>query len=170
MPDDDTTADDDAPSYDQPFRIGDPVMDLAQGRPMIVLGAPDTTVETWSDRNDYDLEANYANSKFQPHASEPVVECVYVSDVRSEPSKTYTFPISRCKLIDAHHADDGPRVAARVLATFAEDLLETAAADDTLPAVARVAAMLHHSLDGGAAADRVAEVADALQQREVSDE
>jgi hypothetical protein len=167
MTDDTPTADDDAPQYDQPYRIGDPVMDLAQGRPMIVLDAPQQNVAEWSNNNDYDLLDNYANSKFQPHASEPVVTCVYVSDVRSEPSKTYSFPVSRCKLIDAHHADDGPRVADRVLATFAEDLLETAAGDDTLPAVGRVSAMLQHCLNGGPVAERVSEIAEALQQREV---
>lgn len=148
------------------YKIGDPVMDLAQGRPMVVLNVPSKNVAEWPGDNDYDLLSNYANSRFDPDPDEPVVECVYVSDVRSEPSKTYTFPVSRVVLIEAHHADDGPRVADRVLATFATDLLETAAADDTLPAVGRVAAVLQHCLDGSAVAGRVAEVSESLQARD----
>jgi len=97
------------------YHVGDPVVDLAQGRPMVVLDAPDLTVSEWSDINDYDLQGNYANSKFDPADDEGVVECVYVSDVRSEPSKTYTFPVSRVALIDAHHADDGRRIYERAV-------------------------------------------------------
>jgi hypothetical protein len=103
------------------YHIADPVVDLAQGRPMVVVDAPDLTVAEWSDLNDYDLRGNYANGKFDPAPDEAVVECVYVSDVRSEPSKTYTFPVSRVALIDVHHADDGRRLyqrcAVAVLAT-----------------------------------------------------
>ena len=113
----------------QPYRIGDPVMDAAQGRPMIVLSAPEQTVDEWSDANGYDLQGNYANGKFDPADGEAVVECVYVSDVRSEPSKTYTFPVSRVRLIDAHHADDGGRIAERVRVELMSDLI--AAANDT---------------------------------------
>lgn len=100
------------------YHIGDPVMDAAQGRPMVVLEAPDQTVAEWSDANGYDLLGNYANSKFDPSPDEGVVECVYVSDVRSEPSKTYTFPVSRVRLIDVHHADDGRRVYERAVRGF----------------------------------------------------
>lgn len=104
------------------YHIADPVVDLAQGRPMVVVDAPDLSVAEWSDINDYDLQGNYANSKFDPEDHEAVVECVYVSDVQSEPSKTYTFPASRVALIDVHHADDGrrlyERVARGVLAAF----------------------------------------------------
>ena len=103
---------------DNPYHIGDPVMDAAQGRPMIVLDAPDETVAEWSDANNYDLTDNYANAKFGCHEDEAVVECVYVSDVRSEPSKTYTFPASRVRLIDVHHADGGRRVYERVVRGF----------------------------------------------------
>jgi hypothetical protein len=111
---------------DNPFKIGDPVVDLAQGRPMVVLDAPDETVREWSDRENYDLTDNYANGKLGAIDDEPVVRCVYVSDIRSEPSKDYTFPISRVALIDAHHADDGrrlyDRVAVEVLARAFESM------------------------------------------------
>lgn len=109
-----------------PYRLGDPVMDAAQGRAMIVLDAPEQTVAEWSDANNYELTDNYANAKFDADPEEYVVECVYVSDVRSEPSKTYTFPASRLRLIDAHHADDGPRVADRVLEEVSEALFTAA--------------------------------------------
>jgi len=131
------------------YKIGDPVVDLAQGRPMVVVNVPDQSVEEWSDTNDYDLAGNYANSRFDPRPDEPVVETVYVSDVRSEPSKTYTFPVSRIRLIEVHHADDGRRLADRVLfetlVNLGSTLVmksddETAALDtyeDTLQVVAR---------------------------------
>jgi len=92
------------------YKVGDPVVDLAQGRPMLVVRTPAKNMAEWSGDNGYDLAENYANSKFDPQPDEPVVECVYVSDIRSEPSKTYTFPVSRVALIDVHHADDGRRV------------------------------------------------------------
>ena len=109
-----------------PFRTGDPVMDAAQGRPMVVLDAPDQTAAEWSEANNYDLTGNYANSKFDAVDDEFVVRCAYVSDVRSEPSKDYTFPVSRVRLIDAHHADDGMRVADRVAVDLLEQLFGAA--------------------------------------------
>lgn len=108
------------------YRIGDPVMDKAQGRPMTVVNVPDQTVVEWSDANGYDLRENYGNAKFNPRPSEGVVECVYVSDIRSEPSKTYTFPASRVTLIDVHHADDGHRIADRVVVETLEALFHAA--------------------------------------------
>jgi len=111
------------------FHIGDPVMDAAQGRPMVVVSTPDQTVGEWSDANDYDLTDNYANSKFDPVEGEAAVECVYVSDVRSEPSKTYTFPESRLRLIDVHHADDGRRLYDRVVVDVLEQLFAVTSED-----------------------------------------
>lgn len=96
------------------YRIADPVVDLAQARPMVVVATPEQTVSEWSDANGYDLMDNYANAKFDPDPTEGVVETVYVSDLRSEPSKTYTFPESRVALIDVHHADGGRRLYDRV--------------------------------------------------------
>lgn len=127
-----------------PYRIGDPVVDLAQGRSMVVLGAPDQTVAEWSDENNYDLEGNYANGKLGASPGECVVRCVYVSDIRSEPSKDYTFPASRVALIDAHHADDGRRIADRIIESFVTDLFETAiqnGAEGTLPSPADLNAL-----------------------------
>lgn len=109
-----------------PYELGDPVVDLAQGRPMIVVGTPCESAAEWSDSNGYDLLENYANSRFNPKPGEHVVETVYVSNLQSEPSKTYTFPVSRVKLIDAHHADDGMRIADRVRSELLADLFVSA--------------------------------------------
>jgi len=152
----------------QPYRIGDPVLDLAQGRPMVVVDAPQQDVGDWSEANDYDLQGNYANSRFGPTLSEPVVECVYVCDIRSEPSKTYTFPVSRTKLIEVHHADDGRRLADRIAAELFEDVLEAAAAVDGPPAVGRVAAVLQQAAPE--VGDRISEVSESLQARQGGDD
>jgi hypothetical protein len=123
MPDDTRT---DGRTVQQPYRVGDPVVDLAQGRPMVVLEAPAQSVAAWSEANDYSLTGNYANGKLDARDDEAVVRCVYVSDIRSEPSKDYTFPASRIALIDAHHADGGERIADRVVRDVLEALFTLA--------------------------------------------
>jgi len=152
----------------QPYHIGDPVIDLAQGRPMVVVDAPEQDVAGWSEANNYNLLENYANSRFDPKKSEPVVECVYVGDIRNEPSRSYTFPVSRCKLIEVHHADDGRRLADRIAAELVEDVLEAAAAVDGPPAVGRVAAVLQQAAPE--VGDRISEVSESLQARQGADE
>ena len=97
------------------YQIGDPVIDLANGRTMIVLDVPDQTVAEWSDANGYDLEDNYGNSKLDTTPEEGVVRCAYANSISSDPSKDYTFPVSRVCLIDAHHADGGRRMADRIV-------------------------------------------------------
>ena len=149
---------------DTPFRIGDPVMDAAQGRPMVVLAAPEETVAEWSDANNYDLQDNYANGKFDPDADEPVVECVYVSDVRSEPSKTYTFPASRVVRIDAHHADDGRRIADRVLIDEFASLFAAAADLEGEPTPDTLASLM--SVARGSADDEVIDIAREIAHAE----
>jgi len=115
---------------DNPYKTGDPVVDLAQGRPMVVLDAPAETVREWSDRENYDLTDNYANAKLGARDDEAVVRCAYISDIRSEPSKDYTFPTSRVALIDAHHADDGRRLYDRVAVEILENLMVGAEMDN----------------------------------------
>lgn len=127
MTDDDPTQTTDVSN---PYQTGDPVVDLAQGRPMIVLDAPDETAREWSDRENYELAENYANGKLDTTDDDAVVRCVYVSDIRSEPSKDYTFPTSRVALIDAHHADDGRRVAERVRLDLLESMMRATVASD----------------------------------------
>jgi len=147
-----------------PFRIGDPVMDAAQGRAMVVLDAPDQTVDEWSENNNYDLLDNYANARFDPSPTEAVVECVYVSDVRSKPSKSYTFPASRCVLIEAHRADTGERLADRVVEQLATDLFGAAIDSDTGPTVADVSGLLFQAGVGDDIRERAEEVAKAARE------
>ena len=141
-----------------PYQIGDPVMDAAQGRAMVVLDAPEQTVAEWSDANNYELTENYANGKFDPDSEEYVVRCAYVSDVRSEPSKDYTFPVSRVVLIDAHHADDGRRIADRVIEDLVARLFGVAIDEAASPSVSDVSAMLYHA----GVADDIREVGEEL--------
>lgn len=84
------------------FRLGDVCVDLATGRSVQVVGLPNQTVAEWSGDNDYDLLDNYANERTRARPNDPVVECVYVSSVQSEPNGPrgaseggYTFPSSR---------------------------------------------------------------------------
>jgi len=135
----DNTPDD---AVDQPYQKGDPVLDLTQARPMIVVDAPNQTVDEWSESNGYDLADNYGNGKFDAQPDEAVVECVFLSNVRNEPSKTYTFPVSRVVLIDAHHADDGRRIGDRVVVDLLESLFGAALDYEHTPTVADVSALV----------------------------
>jgi len=87
---------------------------------------------------------------------------VYVSDIRSEPSKDYTFPESRVALIDAHHADDGERVADRIRIDLLADLMSAAAdfSDDGLSPEA-IMAVARHTGIGEETTDVARELADA---------
>lgn len=154
------------------YHVGDPVMDAAQGRAMVVVREPTQTVAEWSEANNYDLQDNYANGKFDPAPEEPAVECVYVSDVRSEPSKTYTFPASRLRLIDVHHADDGRRLYDRV----AVDILEAMFAhaldrneDIEAAWLKELAVAVGVDADAVDEAWELADVAHTVGSREVSD-
>lgn len=98
-----------------PYRTADPVIDLAQARPMIVLDAPEQTVAEYEgDSGRSFIRDNYANQKLGVSPDDYVVVCAYVSDLRSEPSKPCAFPASRVALLDAHHADGGRRLYDRV--------------------------------------------------------
>lgn len=154
----------------QPFRIGDPVMDAAQGRAMVVVAAPDETVAEWSEREGYDLLENYANSKFSPDPTEAVVECAYVSDVRSEPSKTYTFPVSRCVLIDVHHADGGRRLASRVEVELLADMYRSVEGDQDRGTVTFLAEQAGVSSDAIDEARELAHVEQTIPQDGGADE
>lgn len=108
------------------LKLADPVMDAAQGRPMIVLEPVTETVAEASERISYDLTSNYGNKKFGVTPDEPAVVCRYVSDVSNDPNKPYTFPRSRLRLIDAHHADGGERLYDRVQRDVLERLFDAA--------------------------------------------
>ena len=146
------------------YRIGDPVVDLAQGRAMVVLDVPDQTVTEWSEANDYDLADNYANGKLGVESDERVVTCVYVSDIRSEPSRDYTFPVSRVALIDAHHADDGRRLADRVVQSVLVELMAAFAQFEDAPDAEHVARGARYAGYDGDLVDEAEELADVAQR------
>jgi hypothetical protein len=87
------------------LEVGEPVVDLAQGRPMVIVGRSDLDAKAWSEKHQYDLVGNYGNSRLNASEDDAVFRCVYVSDISNEPSKDYSFPVSRLKRIEAHHAD-----------------------------------------------------------------
>lgn len=80
------------------FELGDPVVDLANGRAMVI-------VEKLADRVDeydeYDLEDNYANERLRVSPADPVYGTEYAASISSEPSgprygePPYAFPSSR---------------------------------------------------------------------------
>lgn len=99
------------------FQTGDPCIDLATGRAVVVVDVPGQTVMEWSADNGYSLLANYANQRCRAHEDDPVVECVYVASVRSEPNGPrgsdeggYTFPSSRLARVTIESIDGVRRV------------------------------------------------------------
>jgi hypothetical protein len=87
------------------LEVGEPVVDLAQGRPMVIVGRSDLDAKAWSEKHQYDLVGNYGNSRLNASEDDAVFRCVYVSDISNEPSKDYSFPVARLKRIESHHAD-----------------------------------------------------------------
>lgn len=138
---------------------------------MVVLEARNQTAAEWSDANNYELAENYANAKLGTDGSDAVVRCAYVSDIRSEPSKDYTFPASRVALIDAHHADDGQRVADRVREDLLADLMASALefSDDGVSPEA-IMAVARHAGIGEDMTDAARELADAATLEAPADE
>lgn len=117
------------------FALGDVCIDLATGRSVQVVGLPDQTVSEWSEANDYDLTDNYANERTRVRPADPVVECVYVSSVQSEPNGPrgsseggYTFPSSRLARVTVESVEGVRRpydaIAVDVLRRFFEVALD----------------------------------------------
>lgn len=98
-----------------PIGVGDVCLDLAQGRPVHVIEASGQTVAEWSDANDYDLTDNYANSRLGVRQGERVLEVVYCSNAKSEPSKTYAMPASRLLRVETEAGDGGRPVYHRAI-------------------------------------------------------
>jgi hypothetical protein len=106
------------------LEVGEPVVDLAQGRPMVIVGRSDLDAKAWSEKHQYDLVGNYGNSRLGAEETDAVFRCVYVSDISNEPSKDYSFPVSRLKRIEAHHADAVDlNIPERVRQQFLEEIL-----------------------------------------------
>lgn len=117
---------------DYPIGLGDVALDLAQGRPVHVVGVSDMTAAEWSDANNYDLAGNYANARFETSDDDRVFDCVYCSSAKSEPSKTYAFPESRLLRLETEAADDGRPVYQRVVVDVLTDVFFQADATDAL--------------------------------------
>jgi len=122
------------------IRLGDVALDVAQGRPVMVVGTHDIDAGTWSEQEGYDLMANYANSRFDTRPTDAVFDCVYCSSLTSEPSKTYCFPASRLARVE-HEAATDERLQTRLTRQVLADRFAAAApADiDTLGGIATAA-------------------------------
>jgi hypothetical protein len=88
------------------FQLGDPVIDLANGRNMVIIDQAAESVTEWNEHNDYDLLGNTGNSRLRVGEGDPVFTCVYVTGVDSQPSKTYDFPSSRLGRAEYENAAD----------------------------------------------------------------
>lgn len=114
------------------FQLGDPVVDLANGRAMVI-------VEKLADRVDeydeYDLEDNYANERLRVSPADPVYGTEYVASVGSEPSgprygdPPYAFPSSRLGRPTIESVDGIERVYEMVARDVLERLFVEAAGD-----------------------------------------
>lgn len=122
------------------IQLGDVCLDLAQGRPVLVVGTHDGDAAEWSDKNDYDLCENYANSRLGAAPSDAVFDCVYCSSCKSEPSKDYAFPESRLLRIE-HESATEERLQTRLARQALADLFAAANEDDvdTLGGIATAA-------------------------------
>jgi hypothetical protein len=92
------------------FDIGDPVIDLANGRNMVVVDRADDRADDWTEANGYDLLDNYGNRRLRAKPSDPVYTCVYVASLGSNPSKTYDFPSSRLGRAEYENPLEGRKV------------------------------------------------------------
>lgn len=115
------------------IETGDVVLDLAQGRPMQVVGEYDGNGEYepnaagWSEDENYNLLENYGNSRLGATEEDAVFTCVYVGSVRSEPSKDYDFPVSRLARIEVEKADamlkrPAEEIRQQLIASFAAEV------------------------------------------------
>lgn len=107
------------------IQLGDVCLDLAQGRPVMVVGTHDGDAAEWSDRNDYDLCGNYANARLGASPTDAVYDCVYCSSLKSEPGKDYAFPESRLVRVE-HESAAGERLQTRLARQALADLFAAA--------------------------------------------
>jgi len=149
------------------LQVGDVALDTVQGRPVHVVEDTGLTAREWSELNDYDLLANYGNSRCGAEPTDHVYETVYCSDASSRPSKTYAMPASRLLRVETEAGDDGRPVADRVRRALLEDLfaeahklgngdltaalnaIATEAADEDLVSEARELADVERTVVGG---------------------
>lgn len=114
------------------FEIGDPVIDLANGRNMVIVSKAADSVREWSDANNYELTENYGNERLRALESDPVFTCVYVASCGSMPTKTYDFPSSRLGRPLYENPDESGRVYDLVAIDVLEELFNAAEGNDWL--------------------------------------
>lgn len=113
------------------IQLGDPVIDLANGRSMVVVDDHGETAAEWSHRNGYNLLENYGNERCGTADTDRVYECIYATSLQSEPSKTYAFPESRLGRPAIERAsDDYGRVYDEVVRDVLEELFALASTLD----------------------------------------
>ncbi|MFC5970036.1 hypothetical protein ACFPYI_01710 [Halomarina salina] len=154
---------------------GDVVLDLAQGRPMQVIERAADSVEEWVDANDYDLLGNYGNARLGASVDDAVYTCVYVSNLKSEPSNRYDFPAARLGRVEVEAAHpDGERIQEvirrQLLTTMYEIALKADAAESGRPD--SFVQALNFCIDGvfGDVRDDAREIAEAETLLEAHDD
>lgn len=102
------------------FQIGDPAIDTATGRSVVIVDRAADRTDDHSEREGYDFLDNYGNQRTRARAADPVYTAVYVSSLQSKPTKSYDFPSSRLGRPEYENVDGVDRVYEMV----ARDLLE----------------------------------------------
>lgn len=130
------------------FRIGDPVIDLATGRSMVVVEHLANRVDEYED---FDLLGHYAAQRTRVSPADPVIGCIYTASIQSEPSgprhgdPPYAFASSRLGRPTIESVDGYDRVYSLVARDVLERLLahrfhvDPGALDDTDNVVYRLA-------------------------------
>lgn len=148
------------------IQVGDVCLDLAQGRPVMVVGTHDGDAADWSERNDYALVENYANARLGAEPTDAVFDCVYCSNAKSEPSKDYAFPESRLLRIE-HESATGERLQTRLTRQVLADLAAAAREWDDEDMVDQVALL---ASDAGYSGDLIRTAIELAMTREVIEE
>lgn len=102
------------------FQIGDPAIDTATGRSVVIVDRAADRTDDHSDAEGYDFLENYGNQRTRARAADPVYTAVYVSSLQSKPTKSYDFPSSRLGRPEYENVEGVDRVYEMV----ARDLLE----------------------------------------------
>lgn len=138
------------------FEVGDPVIDLANGRNMVIVRQVADRTDTHSENENYDFLSNTGNERLRTSPSDPVFECVYTNSVASTPSKTYDFPSSRLGRPEYESVDDVRRVRDQVAVEVLESLFRATAAPEGLATIAEFAGLDPSIVDEAREAARAA--------------
>ena len=107
------------------FAIGDPAIDLATGRSVVIVDHVANRTDDHSDHAGYDFLQNYGNSRLRAKPSDPIYEAVYVNSLQSKPSKSYDFPSSRLGRPKYENVDGVRRIYDRVALDVLKRLFAT---------------------------------------------